>query len=110
VVSHPDLKGMIASLAQRDLPGVAGKLGNVLETVTIPAHPAIAEIKKYMIEYGAMASLMSGSGPTVFALVADQREAERIGAALKHHTDAQIVVTETVGVLEGEDGTTVVAN
>ena len=41
---------------------------NVLETVTIPAHPVIKELKDKMLALGAAASLMSGSGPTVFGI------------------------------------------
>ena len=38
---HPDIDGMVAALGQKDLRQVADKLGNVLETVTVPAHPVI---------------------------------------------------------------------
>lgn len=101
---------MILSLRQQKLTDVAGKLGNVLESVTIPVHPEIAKIKEYMLKYGAMASLMSGSGPTVFALVAERTLAENIASKLSRHTNAQIIITETVCASGGEDGTTVVAN
>ena len=50
-------------------------MGNVLETVTIPAHPVIASIKAAMLGAGAYYSLMSGSGPTVFGLTADKETA-----------------------------------
>jgi 4-diphosphocytidyl-2-C-methyl-D-erythritol kinase len=110
VVRHPDIDGMITSLRQRDLAGVTGKLGNVLESVTVPAHPDIAKLKESMLEYGAMASLMSGSGPTVFALVQQRDQAESIAEKIKRQTNAQIIITETACASEGENGTTVVAN
>ena len=43
-------------------------MGNVLEDVTIPMHPVIDEIKKAMLDAGALGAMMSGSGPTVFGL------------------------------------------
>ena len=43
-------------------------MGNVLETVTIPAYPVINEIKRTMMDNGAIGSMMSGSGPTVFGI------------------------------------------
>ena len=43
-------------------------MGNVLESVTIPNYPVIAEIKQQMMRSGAKASMMSGSGPTVFGI------------------------------------------
>ncbi len=105
VAVRPDVAGMQACLAAGDLPGVAARLGNVLETVTVPAHPAIAALKENMREQGAMASLMSGSGPTVFGLVDDRRQAEKIAAALRR-TTAWVTVTEAAGELGEEDGST----
>ena len=47
---------------------IAAILANDLESVTITKHPVIGEIKNMLLEQGAVASLMSGSGPTVFGL------------------------------------------
>lgn len=58
-------------------------MGNVLETVTIPAHPVIASIKAAMLSAGAVFALMSGSGPTVFAFAKDKATATKIVQALK---------------------------
>lgn len=63
---HPDIDGMIRAIKAQDLQGIADKLGNVLETVTGKEYPVIQEIKDKMLEFGAIGSLMSGSGPTVF--------------------------------------------
>ena len=68
---HPDIDSMINAMKENNLTGLCSYIGNVLETVTIPAHPEIAEIKKCMIENGALGSLMSGSGPTVFGIFDD---------------------------------------
>ncbi len=68
---HPDIDQMIAAMKKKDLHQLCRHLGNVLETVTIPAHPEIAEIKKCMMENGALGALMSGSGPTVFGIFDD---------------------------------------
>lgn len=73
---HPDIDKMLQAMKKKDLPGLASNLGNILETVTIPAHPEIAEIKKCMLENGALGSLMSGSGPTVFGLYDDLEKAK----------------------------------
>lgn len=107
---HPDIKGMLDCLAKQNLQGVAARLGNVLESVSTAAYPIIAELKKWMQEYGAMASLMSGSGPTVFALAAQEGTARRIAGAMENWADSQIIVTETVNSLGGEDGTKVIAD
>lgn len=46
-------------------------LYNDLESVTIGRYPEIEDIKKVMLENGALGALMSGSGPTVFGLFPD---------------------------------------
>jgi len=56
-------------------PDITSDMGNVLETVTIPNYPVIAEIKEHMMEHGAAGAMMSGSGPTVFGLFDDKEKA-----------------------------------
>jgi len=97
VKDHPDTSGVRDCLTQGDLMGVANRLCNVLESVTIPAHPQIEELKKSMMQYGAMASLMSGSGPTVFGLVEDQAGAEYIATKLRNQSAANVFLTKTAG-------------
>lgn len=73
---HPDIDGMIQAIKDQDLKKIAGKLGNVLETVTVKEYPVIQEIKDKMLEFGAIGSLMSGSGPTVFGLFTNPKAAQ----------------------------------
>ena len=73
---HPDIDGQIEAIQNGDLYGMAERMGNVLETVTIPAHPVIEEIKDIMKKEGAVNAMMSGSGPTVFGLFDDQEKAQ----------------------------------
>jgi len=51
-------------------------MGNVLESVTIPNYPVIDQIKNQMMESGAAAAMMSGSGPTVFGLFENDKKAK----------------------------------
>lgn len=75
VTHHPDIDGMVKALEQDNLQGILDRMENVLETVTIPAHPVISTIKEKMIELGAINTLMSGSGPTVFGIFPDKAKA-----------------------------------
>lgn len=93
---HPDTAGVKAALGQGDLPGVANRLSNVLESVTMSEYPQIGKLKERMIQYGAMASLMSGSGPTVFGLAPDKGTAEYIADKLRSQSDVEIIITKTV--------------
>lgn len=88
---HPDIDGLLACIKRGDLPGMASSLGNVLESVTIPAWPVIGEMKECMLENGALGALMSGSGPTVFGLYGDGGQAKQARDALRRLEKAKIV-------------------
>lgn len=93
--SHPDIDGMAEAIAKRDLYGMAEKMGNVLETVTIPNYPIVAEIKEQIQRSGALNVLMSGSGPTVFGLFDSREKAQQGYETLKHsELSRQIYVTK----------------
>ena len=70
-VAHPDIDGLIRAIGVQDLRAMCACFGNVLEPVSRRMHPVIGEIRSKMDELGAAGSLMSGSGPTVFALFDD---------------------------------------
>ncbi len=63
---------------------------NDLETVTVPSFPVIAEIKEKLLKEGALFSLMSGSGPTVFGVFTSVEEAERASRGFKEHWTAVV--------------------
>jgi 4-diphosphocytidyl-2-C-methyl-D-erythritol kinase len=72
---HPDIDRLVEDIRRKDLAAITSDMGNVLETVTIPNYPVIAEIKEHMMEHGAAGAMMSGSGPTVFGLFDDKEKA-----------------------------------
>ncbi|MBR4027197.1 MAG: 4-(cytidine 5'-diphospho)-2-C-methyl-D-erythritol kinase [Lachnospiraceae bacterium] len=74
---HPNINQLVTDIKNKDLYAVASHMGNVLETVTIPHYPIIAEIVQQMLQSGAINSMMSGSGPTVFGLFADEETAKK---------------------------------
>lgn len=80
---HPDIDGMAQALAAGDLKGITDRMGNVLETVTVPAYPVIDRIKKRMCELGAENALMSGSGPTVFGIFKEREKAEKVAGRIR---------------------------
>lgn len=77
LTEHPDIDGIVEALEKNDLKGICGRLGNVLETVTIKEYPMIEEIKQFMIDQGALGALMSGSGPTIFGIFEDKGVAKK---------------------------------
>ncbi|MGL1901400.1 MAG: 4-(cytidine 5'-diphospho)-2-C-methyl-D-erythritol kinase [Fibrobacterales bacterium] len=52
-------------------------LYNKFEETIIPKHPVIQELKETMREFGAVSSLLSGSGSSVFGLFEEKKSAER---------------------------------
>jgi len=78
------------------LEDVCSIFSNDLESVTIPAFPVIAEIKNAMLQNGALAAMMSGSGPTVFGLYRDKDSAEKARAAVAEGTAWFAAAVETL--------------
>jgi 4-diphosphocytidyl-2-C-methyl-D-erythritol kinase len=75
---------------------VCSIFSNDLESVTIPSFPVIAQIKEAMLRQGALASMMSGSGPTVFGLFRDRETAQKAQSALSEGTGWFAAAVETL--------------
>ncbi len=99
IEKHPDLDGMTAAISSGSLPGIISRMENVLETVTIPAHPVIAAIKRRLLKLGAEGSLMSGSGPTVFGIFTDEAAARHACLQLKDDPNVKQVFLTVPGNL-----------
>jgi 4-diphosphocytidyl-2-C-methyl-D-erythritol kinase len=93
---HPDIDQLMKDIADKDLGAIAHDMGNVLETVTIPNYPVIAEIKEQMMRSGAVGSMMSGSGPTVFGLFEDKDTAKRAMQEMRDSGLARQVYVTTI--------------
>ena len=88
---HPDIDGMVTAIRNEYLPGITSRMGNVLEDVVIRDYPKIAEIKEKMISLGAMNSLMSGSGSTVFGIYTSHEKALEASRVFKLDSDIRQV-------------------
>ncbi len=84
-IVHPDISAMRMALADADLHSLAKSMDNILQTVTIKEYPIISEIKDKMKELGALNSLMSGSGPTVFGIYQNRELAKKALTYFKKH-------------------------
>lgn len=75
-LNHNQKKVPVKELARYmeigDLPKVGESMENVMEKMVIKEYPIIEKIKNTMLEHGALGSIMSGSGPTVFGLFSDE--------------------------------------
>lgn len=95
-VIHPDNKKMRKALLLKDINQICNCMGNVLEFVTINKYPQIEEIKQRLCSYGAKFAMMSGSGPTVFAVVENKKLAEEIADKIRNDFEVDVFVAETV--------------
>ena len=68
-----------------------------MEDVTVPEYPVISQIKDIMINGGALNSIMSGSGPTVFGLFDNIEKAEKVMENLtQNNLTEQLYLTEFI--------------
>lgn len=85
---HPDIDGQIEALRAGDLRGLAQRCENVLELVTGRNLPLIGRIEDFLVEQGALAACMSGSGPSVFGIFETREQAESAREAFLHTESA----------------------
>lgn len=69
---------LVRALGSRDSSRIAMSLYNALEAVVEPAYPEITRIKQALLSAGALASLMSGSGPTVLGVARSPDHARQL--------------------------------
>ena len=83
IVYHPDTRGMLAALTAGSLPEVARRMFNVFEEILPAKWRGVSELKRRLLEEGALNAVMSGSGPTVYGLFERRDRAEQACEALR---------------------------
>ncbi len=92
---HPNTELLMDAIENEDLKLISENMKNVLENVTLRRHKSIRQIKEIMINMGALGSMMSGSGPSVFGIFDDMLKAQRCFEILKKSYD-EVFITRTV--------------
>ncbi len=77
IYKHPNTKSLIKAIEQNDIKYISENMKNVLENVTLKKHTILRDIKEKMVKMGAMGSMMSGSGPSIFGFFDDILKAQR---------------------------------
>ena len=83
VVLHPRTDDIIKAMENDDIHFVANNMKNLLENVTLRKHRVIVNIKEAARSYDALGTMMSGSGPTVFAFFDDMLKAQNCYDGMK---------------------------
>ena len=92
---HPKTESLIEAMEQDNLYYVANNMKNLLENVTLRKHNILIKIKEDMNRYGAVGSMMSGSGPSVFAFFDDMLKAQRCYEKMKENY-REVFLTRTI--------------
>lgn len=92
-VTAPTEEADWAGLSQRP---VETWLHNDLEYVTLKAYPQLTVLKQALNAQGAQATLMSGSGPTVFGIFSSHQDAQRAAEHLEKSFPGWLTVTRGI--------------
>jgi len=92
---HPRTTELLSAMEHGDLEGVARRLYNVFEDVLPKRYRQVFEIKSRLLELGAMAASMTGSGPSVFGLFYDRLSAQHAANALSMQFSSVFLCTPT---------------
>lgn len=88
-----DIKLFCQALNNKDFASLREMLINDLERVVVKRYPVVREIKKRLLEKGALISAMSGSGPTVFGVFESMEKAKIASISFK---DCWTAVVQTI--------------
>ena len=83
ILGQHSTEQMVEALNQGDYSTICQAMQNALEPVTFRQYPEVARLKEKMQKMRADAVLMSGSGPTVFAIAKNEERAKRIYNGLR---------------------------
>ena len=72
-----DVDRLVEYIEADDTENLAANMANTMELVVLEEYPVIGQIKEDMMKYGALGSLMSGSGPTVFGIFDSEENLKR---------------------------------
>ena len=79
---HPPVAQTVSAVREGDANRLANSLYNCFEQVVLPLCPRACKMRTEMIEKGALAALMSGSGATIYGLFASESDAEKVQETL----------------------------
>ncbi|MBG1263937.1 4-(cytidine 5'-diphospho)-2-C-methyl-D-erythritol kinase [Nostoc commune] len=91
---------IVKAVVNKDAGEIAQKLHNDLERVVLPAYPQVLQLREvFASQEGVLGTMMSGSGPTVFALFESQQQAELVLLQVREgiiDEDLELFVTRTI--------------
>ena len=100
IKNHPENIKMVEGIQAGDAHLITSKMRNVFEDFIFKKYPRLTDIKEKMIRLGALNSLMSGSGPTIYGLFEDEKTAKiAYSELIKSYKEVFIATTYNKGGL-----------
>ncbi|MTJ51808.1 4-(cytidine 5'-diphospho)-2-C-methyl-D-erythritol kinase [Anabaena sp. UHCC 0253] len=91
---------MVKAILNQNTEKIAQELHNDLEKVVLPAYPQVLQLRElFARQTGVLGTMMSGSGPSVFAIVESQAQAEIVKQQIREaipDQDLELFVTRTI--------------
>ncbi|NDJ23345.1 4-(cytidine 5'-diphospho)-2-C-methyl-D-erythritol kinase [Nostoc sp. B(2019)] len=91
---------IVKAILNKDAREIAQKLHNDLERVVLPAYPQVLQLREvFATQEGVLGTMMSGSGPTVFALLESEQQAQAVKLHLREaipDEDLELFVTRMI--------------
>jgi 4-diphosphocytidyl-2-C-methyl-D-erythritol kinase len=93
---RPDTAAVVRALDAEDPATIGRLLCNVFEDVVVAHHPVIGEVRDRMLAHRPLGVSLSGTGPVLFALAANEAAARELGTALSSwRPELEVFVTRT---------------
>ncbi|AIY81792.1 4-(cytidine 5'-diphospho)-2-C-methyl-D-erythritol kinase [Clostridium botulinum] len=95
VIFHPKTNELISNIEKNNINFIVNNMKNLLENVTLGRYKIISTIKEEINTCGALGSMMSGSGPTVFGFFDDMLKAQKCYEKMKEKY-VDVFITRTI--------------
>lgn len=93
--ARSDTAAVVEAMKREDVREVGRLLRNVFEQVIAPAYPVVRELKERILKGEAYGAGLSGTGPTVFGLMANEAAAKKVADELRSLPAVEVHVTRT---------------
>ena len=93
-------EGMVKAILNQNTKNIVQELYNDLEKVVLPAYPQVLQLRElFASQTEVLGTMMSGSGPSVFAIVESRTQAEIVKQRIREaipNDDLELFVTHTI--------------
>lgn len=95
ITTRPHTESMVDAMRREDVREVGRHLRNIFEEVIVGAYPVVTDLKTRILRGETYGAGMSGTGPTVFGLMANEAAAQKVAEDLRTIPDVEVHVSRT---------------